>query len=81
MVTYHRYPSTPVGELLGRFYTHRSTLRRTIPLLPISLKGIGQMLKGNGISLCTGEPASLEATTSGKTAAKRRSSRRRPAHA
>jgi hypothetical protein len=81
MVTYHRYPSTPVGELLGRFYTHRSTLRRTIPLLPISLKDIGRMLKGNGMSLCTSEPAPLEATASGKTAAKRHSSHRRPAHA
>lgn len=46
MASPKRYPSTPVGELLGRFYNHRSVLRRTIPLVAITTKDLAKALKG-----------------------------------
>ena len=46
MTSTKRYPSTPIGELLGRFYNHRSVLRRTIPLVTITAKDLTRALKG-----------------------------------
>ncbi|MGB6008250.1 hypothetical protein [Castellaniella sp.] len=59
MASPKRYPSTPVGELLGHFYNHRSVLRRTIPLFAITAKDLARALKGE-IGMAPGEPARCE---------------------
>ncbi|HEX7385967.1 MAG TPA: hypothetical protein VF285_01680 [Castellaniella sp.] len=41
-----RYPSTPIGQELGRFYMHRSVLRRSIPLFSMTWHDFGRYLKG-----------------------------------
>lgn len=45
MASPHR-SSTPLGESLGRFYRHRSVLRRTIPLITLTAKDLAKALKG-----------------------------------
>ncbi|CAM5182874.1 hypothetical protein CDEF62S_01463 [Castellaniella defragrans] len=41
-----RYPSTPIGQELGRFYEHRSILRRTVPLFSVTWQDFVHSLKG-----------------------------------
>ncbi|WP_322999051.1 hypothetical protein [Castellaniella sp.] len=74
------YPSTPVGELLGRFYNHRSVLRRTIPLFAITPKDVVKALRGEA-AMKPGQstPATPGSTPHQRTVAPHSS--RRPAHA
>lgn len=46
MTNSSRYPVTPIGQELGRFYNHRSMLRRTVPLFSVSWKDFTRYLKG-----------------------------------
>jgi len=74
------YPSTPVGELLGRFYNHRSVLRRTIPLFAIAPNDVVKALRGEAAM----KPGQSTPATPGGRPHQRAGAphnNRRPAHA
>ncbi|MGB6241376.1 MAG: hypothetical protein WBF69_02710 [Castellaniella sp.] len=76
MASPNRYPSTPLGESLGRFYKHRSVLRRTIPLITITAKDLAKALKGE-----MAESGELSATGSSNTPHQRTAVHHRHRHA
>lgn len=48
-----RYPTTPIGQELGRFYNHRSMLRRTVPLFSVGWQDFIRYLKGEAAMTAT----------------------------
>lgn len=63
MTTFNRYPSTPLGETLGRFYAQRSVLRRTIPLFSLTAKDLARFLKGEA-AMISNEPTAASSKNS-----------------
>lgn len=77
MTTSSRYPTPPLGEELGRFYAHRSVLRRTVPLFSVSWSDFIRYLKGEG-AMAPEDPAQ---THSDHDSHHHPRQPRRPAHA
>lgn len=64
MTTFSRYPSPPLGEMLGRFYAHRSVLRRTIPLFSLTTRDLTRFLKGEAAMVSSQPIASTSKSSS-----------------
>lgn len=64
MTTFNRYPSPPLGETLGRFYDHRSVLRRTIPLFSLTTKDLARFLRGEAAMASNERTATISKNSS-----------------